>query len=65
MKFSRHESGSGLTCPPPGDLPSLVIKPVTPASPALQADSLPMRHRGSPWYQEDPILGEFIIAKWS
>ena len=33
------------SCPPPGDLPDLGIKP---ASPALQVDSLPLSHWGSP-----------------
>ena len=37
MGFSRQESWSGLSFTSPGDLPSLRIKP---GSPALQADSL-------------------------
>ena len=37
--FSTQEYGSGLPCPPPGDLPNPVIEP---RSPALQADSLPI-----------------------
>ena len=40
--FSRQEYGSGLPCPPPGDLPDPGTKP---HSPALQVDSLPL----SPW----------------
>ena len=36
--FSRQEYWSGLSCPPPGDLPDLGIDP---RSPALQTDSLP------------------------
>jgi len=36
---------SGLSCPPPGDLPDLGIEPV---SPALQVGSLPLSHQGSP-----------------
>ena len=43
--FSRQEYWSGLPCPPPGFLPSPGIEP---RSPALQADSLPLRHQGSP-----------------
>ena len=35
--FSRQEYWSGLSCPPPGDLPNSGIEP---RSPALQADSL-------------------------
>ena len=38
---------SGLPCPPPGDLPDPGIEPMSPASLALQADSLPLSHQGS------------------
>ena len=48
MGFSRQEYLSGLPCSPPGDLPDSGIKPVSPASPALQADSLPLSLQGSP-----------------
>ena len=48
MGFSKQEHWSGLPCPPPGDLPGPWIEPMSPASPALQADSLPLRHQGSP-----------------
>ena len=41
MGFSRQEYGSGLPFPLPGDLPNSGIQPVSPVSPALQADSLP------------------------
>ena len=47
MGFSRQEYWSGLPCPPPGDLLDPRIKPVSPASPALQADSLPTEPLGS------------------
>ena len=40
MGFSRQEYWSGLPCPPPGDLPSPGIKPISLASPASKADSL-------------------------
>ena len=40
MGTSRQEDWSGLPCPPPGDLPSPGIKPASPASPAMQADSI-------------------------
>ena len=39
MKFSRQEYWSGLPFPSPG---------IKPQSPALQADSLPLSHQGSP-----------------
>ena len=35
MRFSRQEYWSGLTWPPPGDLPDPEIKPVSSVSPAL------------------------------
>ena len=41
MGFSRQEYWRGLPCPPPGDLPDPGIEP---ASPAHQADSLPLSH---------------------
>ena len=43
--FSWQEYWSGLPCPPPGDLPSPGMEPMTP----VQADSLPLSHRVSPW----------------
>ena len=46
--FSRQEYWSGLPSPPPEDLPNPRIEPVSSASPALQADSLPLSHQGSP-----------------
>ena len=48
MGFSRQGYWSQLPCPPPGDLPNTGIEPTSPASPALQADSLLLSHRGSP-----------------
>ena len=45
MGFSRQEYWSGWPCPPPGNLPNLVIEP---RSPALQADSLPAELPGKP-----------------
>ena len=44
MGFPRQEYWSGKPFPYPGGLPDSVIKPT---SPALQADSLPLRHLGS------------------
>ena len=40
MGFSRQEYWSGFPFPSPGDLPQLGIEPVSPVSPALQADCL-------------------------
>ena len=47
MGFSRQEYWSGLPFPSPGDLPDSGIEPVSPAFPALQADSLPTEFSGS------------------
>ena len=44
MGFSRQQYWSGLPCPSPGDPPDPGIEPVSPVAPALQADSLPLRH---------------------
>ena len=54
--FSRHEYWSGLPCPPPGDHPDSGIKP---ASPALQASSLPNEPLGKPF----PLLCVCSIAQ--
>ena len=45
---SRQEYWSGLPCPPPGDLLNPGIEPLSSASPALQADSLPTEPPGEP-----------------
>ena len=49
--FSRQEYWSGLPFPPLVNLPDPGMEcmpPCPPLSPALQADSLPLSHRGSP-----------------
>ena len=56
MGFSRHEYWSGLPCPPPGDLPSPRIEPV---SPVLQADSLPLHDQGSAYMYIYPLFFRF------
>ena len=48
MGFFRQEYWNGLPFPPPGDLPDPGMKPLSPVSSALQADSLLLRHQGSP-----------------
>ena len=53
MGFFCQEYCSGLPLPTPGDLPSPGIEPTYSASPALQADSLPLSHRGSPNHKEN------------
>ena len=49
MEFPTQENWSELPFPPSGDLPDPGIKPMSPAAPALQEDSLPLSHRGSPF----------------
>ena len=48
MGFPRQEHWSGLLFPHPGDLPNPGIEPVSPASPALQVDYIPLSHWGRP-----------------
>ena len=45
MGFSKQEYCIGLPFPSLGDFPNPGIEPV---SPALQVDSLPLSHQGSP-----------------
>ena len=51
MEFSREEYWGGLPCPSPGDLPNPGIES---RSLALQADSLPLSHQGSPKKLQEP-----------
>ena len=46
--LSRQEYWSGLPFPCSGDLPNPGIKPESPVSPALLADSLPAEPLGKP-----------------
>ena len=48
MEFSWEEYWSGLSLPSPGDLPNPGFEPMSLVSPALQMDSLPLSHWGSP-----------------
>ena len=41
MGLFRQEHWSRLPFPPPGDFPNPGVEPVSPVSPALQADYLP------------------------
>ena len=47
--FLRHENWIRFPFPPPRDLPDQGIEPMSLVSPALQADSSPLSHRGCPW----------------
>ena len=48
MEFSRQEYWSGLPRPPPGDLPSPGIEPMSLVSLALAVGSLPLVPSGKP-----------------
>ena len=48
MGFFRQEYWNGLPFSPPGDLPDPGMKPLSPVSSALQAESLLLSHQGSP-----------------
>ena len=50
--FSRQEYWSGLLFLPPGDLPDLGTEPMSPVSPALKVDYLPLSHLGSPLFKQ-------------
>ena len=52
MGFSRQEYWSGLSRPPPGDLPDPGIEPESPAAPALQVDYLLLSH----WWSPDQLI---------
>ena len=74
MAFSRQEYWSGLLCPRPGGLPDSGMEP---ASPDLQAASLPLSRRGCPiigsrcpnhmpgpaWWSELPKAGTITLPK--
>ena len=47
--------------PSPGDLLDPGIKPTSPVSPALQADSLPPSHKGSPKEWIDQVFSFFQL----
>ena len=48
MEFFRQEYWGGLPFLLPGDLPDLGVEPVSPGSPAWQADCLPAKPLGKP-----------------
>ena len=46
MGFPRQKHWSGLPFPSPRDLPDPGLKPASPLTSALQAESLPLSHQG-------------------
>ena len=57
MGFPRQKYWSGLLFPFPGDLPNPGIEP---GSPASQADSLPLSHRGSPMVNKKIVRSDYL-----
>ena len=70
MGFPRQEYWSGLSFPSPGDLPYQGIEPGSLVPSALQADSLPLSHLGSPrigykrCLQKIKIMASGPIISW-
>ena len=66
---------SELPFPPPGSLPNPGIEAISPVSPALQADSLPLSYRGSPlelqWrgsntkFRKDVPSSNLVVETWA
>ena len=58
MGSLRQEYWNGLPCPPRGDLPTPGIEPMSPVSPALQADSLALAPPGQrrQWHPAPVLL---------
>ena len=63
MGFSRQEYWSGFPFPALGDLPHRGIEPASVASPALQADSLPLCHQGTLYPVIYLITPSFLRSK--
>ena len=61
MEFSRQEYRNGLPFPLPEGLPDPGIKPASPVSSALKADSLPLSHRKSP--TKPHMLPDFVLTQ--
>ena len=59
--FSRQEYWSELSRPPPGDLPDPGIEPISPASPAVQVESLLLEPAGKPMHCKDSISEALCI----
>ena len=63
MGFSKQEHWSGLPFPSPGDLPDTAIKALSPVSPALQVDSLPLEPSGKTLIRLHNFQIPFFITK--
>ena len=60
MEFSSQEYWGGLPFSPPGYLPNPGMELMSPESPALQADSLPLSHQGNLYPVDSPISKLFL-----
>ena len=60
MGFFRQVYWSGLPFPPPGDLANSRIEPVSPVSPTLHMDYLPLSHLGSPIHSTVGVINVVI-----
>ena len=56
MGLSRQDYGSGLPCPPSGDLSNLGIQPMSPAAPALKVGSLLLSQQRRRSCQPPPVF---------
>ena len=63
--FPRQEYWSGLPFPPPGDLPNPGIKPASPLSAGLQADSLLVKPLGKPLTFSQALLFSHSVMSGS
>ena len=62
MRVSEQDYWSALLLLSPRELPEPGIDPTSPASPVLQADSLPLSHLGSPTKYNDTALIQFSLV---
>ena len=63
MGSSRQEFWSGLPWPPRGDLPKPGTESESPVAPALQADSSPLSHWGSPCEEAGHVKRSFLYKR--
>ena len=65
MGFSRQEYWSGLTCPPPGDLPDPGFELASLMSPELAGASLPLALPGKPlkiYYKKEKLVKSYAYT---
>ena len=62
MEFFRQAYWSEVPFYSPGDLPDPGIEPTSPVSPTLQADSLPLSHRGNHYIMLLLLLSRSVVS---